>query len=287
MIVIKICGGIGNQMFQYALYTTFKEQGKEVYLDIDGLDSFIENHGWSDIFKVFELSYDIVKDSDKVILYDNAQDWISRIRRKILGRKKTHIIENREGNFQLEILSSKEAYLEGYWQSEKYFEENKDKIKYLYRFKTEPSNNCKAMMKQIGEVSGSVSIHVRRGDYLQGINNNIYGGICNESYYRSAIKLFKQRVENPTFFCFSNDIEFCKEKFRNEDFIFVDCNDEYNAWMDMMLMSMCKHNIIANSSFSWWGAWLNSNQEKMVVAPRTWLNTKEMKDICPDNWIRL
>lgn len=287
MIVIKMCGGIGNQMFQYALYTKFKEDGKEVYLDLDGFNEFIQNYSWNDIFNIFDLSYNTVQDSEKRILCDFDTDLISRIRRKLFGRKKTHVFENQEGNFEPEILEMKDAYLEGYWQSEKYFVEIKDRIRDLYQFKSEPSNECKSVMKLIDEVRCSVSIHVRRGDYLKGINNSIYGGICNGLYYRNAIEYLKKKTEKPTFFCFSNDIEFCKNNFKDEDFIFVDCNNEYNAWMDMMLMSMCKHNIIANSSFSWWGAWLNSNQDKIVVAPKKWLNTKEMKDICPEEWIRI
>lgn len=287
MVIIKMCGGLGNQMFQYALYHYYEQKCINVMVDDENLKWFLKEHGWCDVFNVFDLSANMASDTNINLLIDNKTDCFSRIRRKLFGRKKTHVFETQEGNFESKILEMKDAYLEGYWQSEKYFVEIKDRIRDLYQFKSEPSNECKSVMKLIDEVRCSVSIHVRRGDYLKGINNSIYGGICNGLYYRNAIEYLKKKTEKPTFFCFSNDIEFCKNNFKDEDFIFVDCNNEYNAWMDMMLMSMCKHNIIANSSFSWWGAWLNRHQDKIVVAPKKWLNTKQMKDICPEEWIRL
>lgn len=134
----------------------------------------------------------------------------------------------------------------------------------------------------------TVSVHIRRGDYLQGNNLN-YHGICGMDYYQNAIEYLQKKEKNLTFVFFSDDIERVKENFAMGSAYFVDRNVGKDAWQDMQLMSLCKHNIIANSSFSWRGAWLNANPEKIVIAPKHWFANPELtdQDIVPESWIRL
>lgn len=131
-------------------------------------------------------------------------------------------------------------------------------------------------------------MHIRRGDYVANPKIAAYHGVCGMNYYQKAVQIIKEKITNPTFFIFSDDINWAKENFKGDEYYFVS-NKEIKETEDLILMSLCKHNIIANSSFSWWGAWLNKNHEKTVIAPRHWLNIK--KDIAgkvlPDSWIKI
>ncbi|OAV72399.1 Glycosyl transferase family 11 [Bacteroidales bacterium Barb6] len=137
------------------------------------------------------------------------------------------------------------------------------------------------------ESSQSVSIHIRRGDYLQGDNINVFVNLCASSYYKNAIHYIEENINNPSFFVFSNDIDWVKNNMDIPNATFVSWNKKEDSWQDMFLMSMCKHNIIANSSFSWWGAWLNNNEDKIIIALSRFLTTCENNDLIPKEWITL
>lgn len=142
---------------------------------------------------------------------------------------------------------------------------------------------------ELMEKRNAVAVHVRRGDYLSKENNNIFGNICTDAYYLQAIETMARMVENPLFIFFSNEIEWVRKNFPINDAIYV-CQSDFNAyedWYDLYLMSKCKHNIIANSSFSWWGAWLNNYKNRQVIAPQKWVNYDALTDICPEEWIRI
>ena len=130
------------------------------------------------------------------------------------------------------------------------------------------------------EKTNTVSIHIRRGDYLKDKQRN---NICNVEYYKLAIEKIKTYIEHPSFFVFSDDINWCKENFQNEEFNFIDWNTGNNSFIDMQLMSNCKHNIIANSSFSWWAAWLNINSNKIIIGPMYWFDNITSNMLC-DTW---
>ena len=139
------------------------------------------------------------------------------------------------------------------------------------------------LLKQILEIlneienSNSISIHIRRGDYMSPENYNMYGCIATPTYYKKAIKVIEEKVENPTFFVFSNDMDWVKKNIQiNSRVFYIDINSGNGSYKDMQLMSNCKHNIIANSSFSWWGAWLNENKNKIVIAPKKWINREDV-----------
>ena len=143
------------------------------------------------------------------------------------------------------------------------------------------------MLEKISAEPCAVSLHIRLGDYTTPVNKEFFGGICTEEYYKNAVEYIKQKYENPKFFIFSNGEGNITEVLPDIDYELVNINDENTGWADMYLMSQCKHNIIANSSFSWWGAWLNQNENKTVVAPQKWINGQKMPDICPSEWIRI
>jgi len=152
------------------------------------------------------------------------------------------------------------------------------------------SDSNKKILQTIKETN-SISIHVRRGDYVEDKVTNAYHGVCNLEYYLEALKQLERRYDNLILFFFSDDIDWVKKKFSylEQSKFFVENNINEKNWIDMCLMSSCKHNIIANSSFSWWGAWLNSNASKTVFAPKKWNYNKELdiSSLLPVEWIKL
>lgn len=181
----------------------------------------------------------------------------------------------------------KKNFFLGYWQTEKYFCHIEKEIQATFEFKRELlSPETARFLRRIIETN-SVSIHIRRGDYLSEINQGLYGGICTEMYYAKAITYICNKIDQPSFFVFSNEIDWVKNNVDIPNPTYIDFNNGADSWQDMFLMSQCKHNIIANSSFSWWGAWLNRNTNKIVITPSRFINLEEDSDIIPDTWIRI
>ena len=136
------------------------------------------------------------------------------------------------------------------------------------------------------ENSNSVSIHITRGDYLNENNLKIYGNICTLNYYNKALQIIAKKITNPIIFVFTNDIEWVRKELEIPNMVIVDCNSGKLSYWDMYLMSKCKANIVANSSFSCWGAWLNKNENRIIISPKRWLNNHEQTSTLCDNWIR-
>jgi len=180
-------------------------------------------------------------------------------------------------------------YLEGYWQSEKYFKHIESIIRNDFTYINETdSDNLKILNRIKG--SESIAIHFRRGDYINNRKTNEVHGICSMEYYNSAVDYIAQKVSSPYFFIYSDDIEWVKRNLSIKyNKMFVDINTPEKASNDLRLISNCKHQIIANSSFSWWGAWLNQNPEKIVIAPKKWFmdEKRNTSDLIPEKWIRL
>ncbi len=283
MQIIRILGGLGNQMFQYAFYKSLKSSEKKL-LDITDFSHYKLHNGF-ELERVFQLK-DVEYAKLSVIedLSDCKLDFLSRVKRKLVGRKKTHIIESYL-HFDEKYGNMKNVYFDGYWQSEKYFKNIGEEIRKEFIFPKFVEKDNIEILKKI-ESTNSISIHIRRGDYL---NHPLYSNICSIKYYERAINYIKTNVENPVFFIFSNDIDWCKESFYFEESYFIDWNLGEKSFRDMQLMSSCKNNIIANSSFSWWGAWLNENPNKIIIAPNKWVNDGRVNidDIVPEGWIRL
>lgn len=287
MKIIGVSGGLGNQMFQYAFYKAW-EGIDESKLDITFFDRCKIHNGYEleEIFNIGNVKYASRDDLKRLAAPDSI---IYRILRKCrLGSSPASYVKEADYSFApqkvMEITGDK--YLDGCWQTEEYFKHKSDVIRKEFCFKDIISDKNVSISYEMYETN-SISIHVRRGDYLK--YPHLYGNICSKQYYQKAIEYIKNHTYgNVKFYVFSDDIRWVKENIFFEDScIFIDWNIMGQSYIDMQLMSLCKHNIIANSSFSWWGAWLNKNPNKIVVAPDRWLFNGEIGDVVPNDWIKI
>lgn len=275
MIIVKVTGGLGNQMFQYALYKSLKIKGNDVRLDPTSYYNVKKEHNGYELEKVFDIHPNNAKQSEIDKFDENNINILRRIKRKLLGDTK-FIYDTNEYVFNENLYKLKNSYLNGYWQSINYFKDIESELREDFTFKNELDIKNLEILNEI-ENSNSVSIHIRRGDYMSPQNFKIYGNIATEEYYKESIRIIEEKIENPTFFVFSNDMEWVKENIKiNSKAFYIDINSGDDSYKDMQLMSNCKHNIIANSSFSWWGAWLNENKNKIVIAPKKWINREDV-----------
>lgn len=274
LVVIQLSGGLGNQMFQYALYLQLKALGKTV--KIDDRTDYQESGRRPIRLPIFGIDYDRPTELEMLCLTDSFLDIISRIRRKLSGRKTAEYIE-RDPVFDKKILDMERAYLVGCWQSEKYFQGVKAQVKEAFSFdEIELPEKVKEYEKSILE-RNSVSIHIRRGDYLE--VNEVYGGICTEDYYKKAMNRMEEWFPDCHFFVFTNDPQWVKENYKRENLTLVEGNDEDAGYLDLYLMTKCNHYILANSSFSWWGAYLGTHPGKKIIAPNQWFQGRDCRDI--------
>lgn len=292
MIIVKLQGGLGNQMFQYAFACILAKRNNDTVL----LDNSFFNYKDKKLgftpreFELEIFNNDYKKATQKEIISFDKLSVLNRFKKKCgLNYPIKYIEEYSKYNPYL-LTINQDVYLQGYFQSYKYFVGYEDLVKKLFSFNANKlSNSNKQIIKRIKETN-SISIHIRRGDYVEDKATNAYHGICSLEYYLEAIKLLESRYENLTLFFFSDDIEWVKITFKNikHQKFFVNNNVD-NSYVDMLLMSSCKCNIIANSSFSWWGAWLNNNSLKVVVAPELWNQNKnfDASNLLPEEWIRL
>ncbi|AIT08976.1 hypothetical protein LO80_02610 [Candidatus Francisella endociliophora] len=280
MKVVKIQGGLGNQMFQYAFYMSLKQKYKDCCIDIRDFETYTQHNGF-ELDRVFEnirQSISLCRCKRKFF-----RSLFSKFLNRFIKYHKNYFSQDDFG-FNKKYYNKDNCYLDGYWQSEKYFKSVEKQIREIFKFQTLDDKNAKILEEYKNR--SLVSIHVRRGDY---INHPLHGDICNLDYYNNAIDIIKSRVESPHFFVFSDDIEWCKQCLDIEDVTYICTNTGSDSYRDMQIMSICKHNIIANSSFSWWGAWLNQNSEKIIIAPNRWFNDDSINqsDICPESWIKI
>jgi len=299
MATVILRGGLGNQMLQYAAgLDAAKKNNTQLFLDTTFLNDRFPRKQFTyrkfdlDIFILTPRFTSLSKISN-VTPIPGMWLWLdfAYIKvREIFGL--TKIIKEKESLIfdQKTAPQNKSIVLWGYWQSEKYFTDVADDVRRAFRFKNELFGEAAELAEKI-KSSNSVSLHVRRGDYLTFKNNKELFGETNISYYEKAIVYIAERVETPRFFVFSDDIAWCKENIKIQfPVIYVsDLSAGPKNAFHLELMSLCKHNIIANSSFSWWGAWLNSNPNKIVVTPEKWYAGQDSKtaDITPRNWIKI
>lgn len=288
---ILLQGGLGNQMFQYAFYLAIKHNNSYVYCD-NYLVTKNNDHNGYELKRVFSID---TKKSFKTYLTAKILNRLHNKKKdrviKILSHFGINLITDTIPSiFIPEIITpqkKKHYYYLGYWQTEKYFKHIESQVKSVFIFNTDILSVKSKQMAQEIKNCLSVSIHIRRGDYLQAKYFKLYGNICTLEYYQKAISIVSQKYNNCHFFIFSDDIEWTKTNFSSIPATFIDFNKGQDSWQDMYLMSLCQHNIIANSSFSWWAAWLNSNQNKTVICPSKFLNTNQESDIIPENWIQI
>jgi hypothetical protein len=290
VIISNIIGGLGNQMFQYAAGKAASMQKGVAYkLDISSFETYDLHRGF-ELGKVFNCSIAVSDRQDiKNILgwqgHGKVRQALTRPKMRFLGKRELVI----EPHFHYwpsfnEIPDN--ACLYGYWQSEKYFQHIAEELRHDFTFK-EPLNEENAEIEKKIRTVNSVSLHIRRGDYVNDSKTAKVLSLCSLEYYFSAVKSLSEKVNSPHFFIFSDDIEWAKSHLKiNFPCDYISNNEGDKSYIDMRLMSLCQHNIIANSSFSWWGAWLNNNKDKIVIAPGKWfLNKNNTKDLYPTDWL--
>jgi hypothetical protein len=293
MIVIKLQGGLGNQMFQYAFGISVSQKLKSrLYFDLS-FYTLTDNGLTQRNFELglFAGSVNIAGDSLKNSFF--GKSLYSRIVHK-LGISKKTVYREQTLKFSSDVFNVKPpVYFEGFWQSEQYFNDNEDLIRKSLVFKNPLNPDSQKIAELIAKQGNPVSVHIRRGDYVSSKSTNELHGVCSAKYYMDAITEIKDKTPDPYFYFFSDDPDWVKETLLPviENAVLVQHNKDSESWQDMALMSKCKHHIIANSSFSWWGAWLNANKEKIVIAPVNWFSTKtdnlDPQDLIPGNWIQL
>ncbi|MDE7478931.1 MAG: alpha-1,2-fucosyltransferase [Lachnospiraceae bacterium] len=266
MIIIHVMGGLGNQLYQYALYEKLKSLGKEVKLDLYAYKEAVgEDREWRALeLERFALQYDICTDKERRRFLDSSMSMINRIRRKLTGRQDKTIRE--DAAYMPEIFEMDNVYLYGFWGCERYCVDIIPRLQEKIIFP--PSQNLRNQKTiETMKHENAVSIHIRRKDYLTVADGKRYMGICTDEYYESAMNYISERVQNPVFYIFSDDIDYVKTHYDKSNMRIVDWNTDKESLHDMELMSHCRHNICANSTFSIWGARLNKNPDKIMIRP--------------------
>jgi hypothetical protein len=290
VIISALHGGLGNQMFQCAIAIAIAEKsGDEFRVDTRKIASGLVHHGIV-APRVFGFSNRIVGEADirEVLGWRGKSFILERLTRRSLEflRGETYFSE-KQFNFDENALKvTRNKYLFGYWQTEKYFSWCSQSVRSWFSFVDPFSQEDRKISNLISD-SVSVSVHVRRGDYISDQGARKVFATCTPRYYRDAFEIIDMKVNRPTFFIFSDDIDWARKNVRvNAPHVFVSHNRGNDSFRDLRLMSLCDHHVIANSSFSWWGAWLAEKSDTIVVAPRMWVTDKKWdnRDRIPTRW---
>lgn len=276
--IVRIMCGLGNQMFQYAFGQVL---GNDTKYD---LSWFRKPKKKGTTQRTYELDmwncHPQICSSDELQFYKKKNILLSLLGIK---QKKNVIYEEPSNQYNKNLICSKQGYFEGYFQVAAYYDKIRPQLLKEFTPSQELTSEYSKILEQIKSVT-AVSIHIRRGDY---VNLQHKHPLCNKEYYQKAIEYICSKVKKPTFFIFSDDPKWVEENFEiKQKHIIVDVENT-SGFSEIWCMKHCKHNIIANSSFSWWGAWLNENKSKIVIAPKQWFSTGSQTDIIPKNWIKL
>jgi glycosyl transferase family 11 len=293
VLLVKLQGGLGNQMFQYAFGLSLSQKlNSRLYFDLcfyNETDNHLTKRSYG--LNVFPATVKIA--DDKLRNRFLRPTFVRKIINK-LGAGVSLIYRENTLKFNKQIFNIKTpVYLEGFWQSERYFDFNETLIRKCFTFNAPLNQESEKLTVQLAGQVNTVSVHVRRGDYVTSKTTNELHGVCSVNYYLKAITMVAQRIGSAHFYFFSDDIQWVSENLlpKIDNYTLVQHNTGDESWQDMALMSKCKHHIIANSSFSWWGAWLNPDKEKIVIAPKNWFSKKtsyfDDRDLVPWNWMRI
>jgi hypothetical protein len=273
MVITKLLGGLGNQMFQYATGRSLAlANGCEVKLDISAFDRYVIHSGYA--LGAFNVVASMASAAEVKKLAGSTRNIPRIIFRKLGVRRKSYFCE-RGFNFDPALLNcSAPVYLEGYWQSYKYFDKFSSQIRSELTLSQPPLGKNAELARAI-DVENSVSVHIRRGDYLSNPVAKRVHGFVGLAYYKLALDCISSQIDSPHFFVFSDDLPWARENLKFPGKVtFVDHNFGFAAYEDLRLMSLCKHHVIANSSFSWWAAWLGWMPGKKVFYPANWFSSK-------------
>lgn len=291
MVIVRLAGGLGNQMFQYAAGRAVAHRNQtQLKLDISALERDAARSYRLHHFKIVES---IATPDEVARLTKKGRGLWNRISRRVERYLPTHkrsVFAQRFDHFDPDILRLRRSvYLVGYWQSEKYFKDIEHIIRQDFIFRHTPDDENQKLTRIIANTN-SVTLHIRRGDYVSNPRFFRKFGVCALEYYQIGVAKVAEKVQNPHFFVFSDDIDWTRDNLRLQyPLTFVAHNNVDKDYEDLRLMSLCKHHIIANSSFSWWGAWLCTNPEKIVMAPKRWFKEpgRDTRDLIPDSWYRI
>jgi hypothetical protein len=282
MIAVNIYGGLGNQMFQYAFGKSLAiAKDEDLFIDSSPFDNYKLRNFQLNKFNVHYKQSAFNKTS----IYHINNKYKSHMLKLLNKHLKLFcgiFFEKKDWVFDRSVFQSKSFMYVGYWQSYKYFEKIREVILSEFTLKEGLGQVNLEILNRI-KTSNSVSLHIRRGDYVMSKKSIA----CPIEYYKKAIDIIHRTIENPKFFIFSDDLKWVKSNSNLKlfDCEYIDVNHD-NPERDLELMKACQNNIIANSTFSWWGAWLNQNKDKKVIAPKIWMNLKPIsKDLVPSNWI--
>lgn len=292
MIIVRLLGGLGNQMFQYAAGRALAARhGVSLKLDLSAFSAYpLRTYRLHQFCIEAELAEgsEVARATGR-----HLRGLRRRLHGAIEGRRPYHrrrVIRERHFHHDPDLARvGPDAYLIGFWQSEKYFAGIRDLLLQELAVREPPDAANLRMLERI-EAVDSISLHIRRGDYVTEERNQRLYGSCSMSYYESALEVVGSAIDEPHVFVFSDDIPWARAHLRAPyPVTFVDHNGEQRDHDDMRLMSRCAHHITANSSFSWWGAWLGTHPAKKVVAPSRWFDDPKIdtSDVVPDSWLRL
>lgn len=276
MIIVNMACGLANRMFQYAFYLSLKERGYNVKVDFYKSATLPhENVPWNDIFPYAEIDQ---VSNFRVLILGGGANFLSRLRRKYLPSLTNVITMSTAFDTDLQIDDDrKDKYIIGVFQSAAMVEGVCKKVKQCFSFLPFTDLRHLQLEKEMQECE-SVAIHVRKGnDYQQRI---WYQNTCTMDYYRKAIAEIKGKVKDPRFYVFTDNADWVRRNFTDFDYKMVEGNPVYGwgSHFDMQLMSRCKYNIISNSTYSWWGAYLNANRNKIVICPNIWFNPESCNE---------
>ncbi len=293
LIISCIIGGLGNQMFQYAAARALAlARGLPLRLDVSGFDGYGLHQGF-ELQRVFHCEAELASAAD---LRDVLGWRAAPVLRRVLARPGLAALRGPafvvEPHFHYwagirDVPAT--AYLQGYWQSQKYFADAASALRTDFAFRQPLSAENAAWAERIGRCA-AVSLHVRRGDYVSDARTHAAHGVCSPDFYRAAARHIAGCVDAPEFFVFSDDIAWARDNLGiGHPCHYLDHNRGAESYNDMRLMSLCRHHILANSSFSWWGAWLNPGTDKVVVAPSRWFagGERRVDDLFPNGWVTL
>lgn len=285
MIISKILGGMGNQMFQYAAGRSLAHlNNTQLKLDVTGFNKYKLRN-----FDLQSLHADCRFASDNEIRNLLPSHNLEKALQYLSPKKKRTYYREKYFHFDETMLQfGPNVYIKGYFQSEKYFLPIKEIVQKEFTFKDEYIEKVKVFSGETRSVN-SVSVHIRRGDMKNDPVMAERHGVMPLAYYQKSIEIIRSKTSAPHFYFFSDDINWARENFKGADASFVSGEISKTHFEDLYLMSQCRHNIIANSSFSWWAAWLNTNPDKIVIAPNKWFNSgpQDTEDLIPSNWIRI
>ena len=280
-------------MFQYAFCRALNKHGKKARLSFSTYLYFYHHNGFN-LAKAFRIPLAFPFNLLRFFLLHGEVFYknklVAAFSRRVITWYQTKIYtvygEKTEFEYDSNVFEQTAVIFNGTWQIEAYFKSIEPVLQEEFVFKVPVDNENKTAIEKINNCN-AVSIHIRRGDYLNSHWGKSLAVIKDLSYYSRSIAYISERTENPHFFVFSDDIQWVKENLQLANCTYIGHNNGANSYVDMYLMSLCKHNIIANSTFSWWGGWLNKHKDKIVIMPEKWMNDNPCPGIFPQEWIRM